>query len=118
MTTYSSNGDSNKYDTSILTNYKSYTGFIDGDNAYTVISVSENPKDMTCLVFKDSYGNAFVPYLVEHYSTIIVVDPRYIYFDVYEHLKDYPLTDIIFVNNLYNPNVLSYSKNLMRAVGK
>ncbi len=118
MTTYNSKGVADKFNSSILTGYASYTGFINGDNAYTVISVPENPKDMTILVFKDSYGNAFVPYLVEHYSTIIVVDPRYIYFDIYEHLKDYPLTDILFVNNLYNPNVLSYPKNLMRAIGQ
>jgi len=118
MTTYNSNGEINKYNSSILTNYASYSGFIDGDNAYTIINVPENPKDMTILVFKDSFGNAFVPYLVEHYSTIIVVDPRHIYFDVYQHLKNYPITDILFVNNLYNPNVVSYSKNLMRAVGK
>ena len=118
MTTYNSNGNVNKFNTSILTNYGSYNGFIDGDNAYTVINVPENPQDMTILVFKDSYGNAFVPYLVEHYGTIIVVDPRYIYFDIYEHLKDYKLTDILFVNNLYNPNVVSYPKNLMRAIGQ
>lgn len=118
MTTYNSRGEADKFSTSILTGYASYDGFINGDNAYTVISVPENPQDMTILVFKDSYGNAFVPYLVEHYGTIIVVDPRYIYFNVYEHLKDYPLTDILFVNNLYNPNVYSYTKNLMRAIGE
>ena len=91
---------------------------MNGDNAYTIITVPENPSDMTALVFIDSYGRAFVPYLIEHYGTIITVDPRYIYFNVYEHLKDYKITDIIFANNLYNPNVYSYPKNLMRAIGQ
>lgn len=118
MKTYNSDGSVNQYNTSILTSYKSYLGFIDGDNAYTIINVPDNPQNLTVLVFKDSYGNAFVPFLTEHYGTIIVVDPRYIYFNVYELLKDYKLTDIVFVNNLYNPNVKSYTKNLFRAVGK
>lgn len=118
MTTYSAKGEVSKFKTSILTAYRSYDGFMNGDNAYTVISVPDNPQDMTALVFIDSYGRAFVPYLIEHYGTIITVDPRYIYFNVYEHLKDYKITDIIFANNLYNPNVLSYPKNLMRAVGQ
>ena len=118
MTIYSANGDVTKYNSSVLTSYKSYDAFLEGDNAYTVINVPENPKEMTILVLKDSYGRALIPFLVEHYSTIIVVDPRYIYFDIYEHLKDYSLTDILFVNNLYNPNVASYPKNLLRAVGQ
>ena len=118
MTTYNRNGEASKYNTSILTSYRSYDAFLDGDNPYTIINVPENPNDMTILVLKDSYGRAMIPFLIEHYSTIIVVDPRYIYFDIYELLKDYPLTDILFLNNLYNPNVLSYPKNLMRAVGK
>ncbi len=118
MTTYNTKGEADKFNSSVLTGYGSYDAFLNGDNPYTVISVPENPKDMTILVLKDSYGRAIVPFLVEHYSTIIVVDPRYIYFDIYEQLKDYPLTDILFANNLYNPNVASYPKNLMRAVGK
>ncbi len=118
MTTYNSKGEVGNYNSSIITGYASYSAFLEGDNAYTIINVPENPQDMTILVLKDSYGRAFIPYLVEHYGTIIVVDPRYIYFNIYEHLKNYKLTDILFVNNLYNPNVASYPKNLMRAVGK
>lgn len=118
MTTYNAKGEVSKFSKAVLTVYGNYDAFLDGDNAYTIIDVPENPKDMTILVLKDSFGRAVVPYLIEHYSTIIVVDPRYIYFNIYEQLKDYPLTDILFVNNLYNPNVSSYSKNLMRAVGQ
>jgi len=29
-----------------------------------------------CMVLKESYGNAFVPFLTSHYSKIIVIDPR------------------------------------------
>lgn len=117
MTVYPKNGEVSKKNGCIRTSYKSYTAFIDGDNPYTIISVPENPSDMTVLVLKDSYGCAFVPYLCEHYGTIIVADPRHVYFDLYELLKDYPLKDIIFMTNIFNPNVSSWVKNVNRIIG-
>ena len=117
MTVYPSRGEAYTLKTSIP-QYKSYTAFIDGDNPYTIIEVPSNPSDLRILVFKDSYGNAFVPFLTEHYGTIIVVDPRYANFNVYELLKDYPITDILFLTNLYNPNVKSWVNNVNRIIGK
>jgi len=42
--------------------------------------VIEN-KDLTdgsaCIVVKESFGNAFIPFLVDHYQKIYVVDYRY-----------------------------------------
>lgn len=116
MTVYAKNGTSKK-NGCIRTSYKSYTAFIDGDNPYTIISVPDNPSDMTVLVLKDSYGCAFVPYLCEHYRTIIVADPRHVGFDLYDLLKDYPLKDIIFMTNIFNPNVSSWVKNVNRIIG-
>ncbi len=117
MTIYYANGGSRTYDSSVAAANKNYLAFIAGDNPYTVINVPENPQDMNILVLKDSYGNAMIPFLTEHYGNIIVVDPRYINFNIYEHLKDYPLTDILSLTNIYNPNVSSWSVNLLRAVG-
>lgn len=88
----------------IDTSYTNYLGFLLGDNGYTVINVPENPQDMTCLVIKDSYGNAFVPYLTEHYGNIIVIDLRYITIDLYEQFKDAGLTDIIFMISTSSAN--------------
>ena len=51
-----------------------------GDNPYAVIHVPENPQDKSILVIKDSYGNAFVPYLTEHYGNIVVVYPSQLSF--------------------------------------
>lgn len=101
----------------INTASRGYTAFLTGDQPYTVINVPENPQDMTVLVLKDSFGNAFVPFLTEHYGNIIVVDPRYVGFNIYEALKDYPLTDIIVCTNIYNPNSSDWVKNMLRIVG-
>ena len=117
MTVYEASGNVVKYNGCIRTSWRGYPAFITGDNPYTIINVPENPADMTVLVLKDSYGCAFVPFLCEHYRTIIVADPRYVNFDLYDLLKDYPLKDIIFMTNIFNPNVASWVRNINRIVG-
>jgi hypothetical protein len=117
MTVYESSGDVVKYNGCVRTSWRGYPAFITGDNPYTIINVPDNPRDMTVLVIKDSYGCAFVPFLCEHYGTIIVADPRHIHFDLYDLLKDYPLKDIIFMTNIFNPNVASWVRNVNRIVG-
>ena len=117
MTVYESNGNVTEYNGCVRTSWRGYSAFITGDNPYTIISVPENPSDMTVLVIKDSYGCAFVPYLCEHYRTIIVADPRHVNFDLYDLLKDYPLKDVIFMTNIFNPNVASWVRNVNRIVG-
>ena len=104
------NGKTTTYDNCINLKNGGYTSFIYGDNGYTVINVPENPQDMTALVFKDSYGNAMVPFLTEHYGNIIVVDARYIDLDAVEAFGDMNITDIIFLNNTSSMTKSWYQK--------
>ncbi len=53
-----------------------YMVFLSGDNPLAVIDTNlDNGRKI--LVFKDSYGNAFVPYLTSHYDEIHIIDPRH-----------------------------------------
>jgi hypothetical protein len=116
MTVTSSTGATYSYDTSIVPTNKTYVTFIAGDNPYTVINVPDNPQDKSILVLKDSFGNAFVPFLCQNYGNIIVVDVRYSNFNIYEQLKDYGLSDILFVNNV-QAITASWAKMYLAAVG-
>ncbi len=116
MTVTSSTGSTYSYNTSIVSTNKTYVTFIAGDNPYTVINVPDNPQDKSILVLKDSFGNAFVPFLCENYGNIIVVDVRYSNFNIYDQLKDYGLTDILFVNNV-QAITASWAKMYLAAVG-
>ena len=117
MTITGQNGATYSYDSPVVESNHTYVTFIAGDNPYTVINVPENPQDKNVLVLKDSFGNAFVPFLCEHFGNIIVVDTRYTTMNVYEQLKDYGLTDIIFVNNVQAANSYAWSKKYLAAVG-
>lgn len=116
MTIYNTAWGTLKRNYCIDTSYKNYLAFLMGDYGYTVINVPENPQDMTCLVIKDSYGNAFVPYLTEHYGNIIVVDLRYITIDLYEEFKDMGLTDIIFLTNTSSANSSAWYNYFLKAI--
>ena len=85
-------------------NYTTYGAFLMGDNAFTVINVPSNPQDKSILVIKDSYGNAMVPFLTEHYGNIYIIDPRRTNMNVYEQFKDVNFTDIVFILNNQSAN--------------
>ena len=48
--------------------------FLGGDHPGVTIEC-DVPDGKTCLVLKESYGNAFIPFLTSHYSKIYVIDP-------------------------------------------
>ncbi len=110
MTIYGTQWGTLKRNYCIDTAYTNYLAFLMGDNGYTVINVPENPQDKNILVIKDSYGNAFVPYLTEHYGNIYVVDPRHVSMDVLEEFKNIHLTDIVFMTNSQSANNTAWYK--------
>ena len=79
--------------------YKDYASvFINGDNPLTVIN-TDNENGKTLLVFKESYGNAFVPYMIDYYQRVVVVDIREETESVATLIDRYGVTDVLFINN-------------------
>ena len=98
-----------------------YLCFIGGDTPVCVIeSAAEGG---TCIVLKESYGNAFVPFLTSHYSKIIVIDPREFNrdgkpsLDLTTFAKEQGIDDLIVINYPYMINNASYVSWLNRLVG-
>ena len=109
--TYMDSSDNKTYynDSCIYTEWIGYTAFLGGDNPYTVIEVEDNPKDKCILVIKDSYGNALVPFLCEHYGSIVVIDPRFASEGFVETLKSISdVTDVLICSALYQVEVGKY----------
>lgn len=77
-----------------------YLTFIGGDNPLTTIVNHDNPSGETCIVIKDSYGNAFVPFLVPHYSKVYVIDPRHFEPSIEDFASDKQIDDVVFVSNI------------------
>lgn len=72
--------------------------FMCGDQPLTVID-TDNKNGKTLLVFKESYGNAFVPYMIDYYQHIVVVDIREEVESTGSLIQQYGVTDALIINN-------------------
>ncbi|MBR3768779.1 MAG: hypothetical protein IKL10_11160 [Clostridia bacterium] len=93
-----------------------YGTFLSGDNPLSTIQNEDKTEGETCLVIKESYGNAFVPFLVYHYKTVYVIDYRHYKNTLSSFLEENPVDDIIFVNNISmtrNPSLVQTLTNFI-----
>lgn len=72
-----------------------YTVFFGGNHPILEIKTTAN-NDRSLLIFKDSYANCFVPFLVPYYENIVMVDSRYYYDSVDTVMNSYGITDVLF----------------------
>lgn len=83
-----------------LDEYSQYLRFISGDRGLITI---DNPKlndGSSCMIIKESYGNALVPFLVDHYDKIYVVDERYNNGQALSFCKENQVDDLIIASNM------------------
>ncbi len=106
------------YKNCIQTSIKTYSCYLTGDQAYSVINVPENDQDKVVLVIKESSANAFVPFLTEHYGNIIVIDPRHIMLDVNKIVKENGVDDIIFFATASTCSKEGYYNYYKQLIGK
>lgn len=88
------------YESAALEQKDKYEVFFGGN--YTRVDIeTPNPEKRNLLLFKDSYANCFVQFLIPYYRKIIMIDPRYYSDDIEKLVEDNEITDMLF---LYNVN--------------
>ncbi len=93
------------YDVSSYNSSTKYSTFIAGDQPFSYIVNPNKDDGSACVVIKESYGNAFVPFIVDDYEYVYIVDYRYFYkYDkynnsIYDLVVDKDINDVIFINN-------------------
>ena len=85
------------------TGTNSYCVFLRGDYPMEKI-VTGSKTGRRIAVVKESYGNAFVPFLLSHYDEIYVVDLRYFQTSLVKLVLDAGVTDLLFLNNIFAAN--------------
>lgn len=78
----------------------SYSVFIQGDLPVVKIE-TEQKNGRKLIVVKESYGNAFVPYLLNNYEKIIVVDQRHFKGNIIDLINNESINELLFINNLF-----------------
>lgn len=77
-----------------------YNCFAGADNPFTVFQNPAVTDGSVCIVVKESFGNALMPYIADHYSTVYEIDYRYWKGNLAEFAKANGVTDVIIANNM------------------
>ncbi len=77
-----------------------YNCFIAGDNPLSEIHNPNINDGSTIVVVKESFGNAFVPFLVDSYEYVYVIDYRYFDGDLCDFALEKGADDLLFINNM------------------
>ena len=90
------------YDSSKLKEKDQYQVFMDGNHPVADIRTNAGT-GRTLLLFKDSYANSFVQFLLPYYDRILMIDPRYYYDSISSTMSQNKITDVLI---LYSANTL------------
>jgi len=81
----------------------SYHIFLGGDHGLLEVG-AESTNGRKAAIVKNSMGNIFAPYLVNHYDTVYVIDYRYFDFGLINLIVEKEIDDLIFFNNAMMAN--------------
>lgn len=95
-----------------------YSTFIGGDNAYSCITNADITDGSSVVLVKESYGNAFAPYLATMYHKVYVLDYRYFTEDFTAFVKNTGVQDVLLLNNISATRNATLINKLDSFVGK
>jgi hypothetical protein len=75
-----------------------YAVFLGGNHALVRITAS-NETGRKLLVIKDSYANSMVPFLINHFDEIHLIDLRHFNSDLRSYIEQHGLGEVLFVYN-------------------
>ena len=75
-----------------------------GDNPLSVVHNTSVGNGSSIAVVKESFGNALIPFLVDHYEYVYVIDYRYFTsttgYSLQEFVREKKIPTVLFINNL------------------
>ena len=97
------------YDTAKLEGNDLYETFLSGSVSMLTIENPHAETDRELILFRDSFGSAIAPLLVQGYKTVTLVDVRYISSAMLDRFIDFHGQDVLF---LYSTLVLNNSSQM------
>ena len=85
-----------------ITSSNKYLAFVGGDHGVVKIT-TDAQSERSIVVIKESYANAFVPWLCANYRTIYVLDPRQLTVNLSDFVKTNSIGEVLFLNYMYIP---------------
>lgn len=101
---------SSLYDESYLSKKDKYSYFMSGNPAHLTVTTNSGTSK-TAVFIKDSYTHCLLPFFITHFSTIHMIDPRYINENLTEYVSSLE-PDVVIV--IYNAKTLSEDTNFIK----
>ena len=106
---YETGEETGIYEVENLENPDPYDVFLGGADALLTITNPNAATDRELILFRDSFGSALAPLLVQDYRTVTLVDLRYVSSQILDQFIDFHGQDVLF---LYSPSVFNNSTML------
>jgi len=90
----------------------SYGVFIWADNPLFAVHNPDLQNGKKALVLKESYGNAFAPWLFANYEDVYVIDYRHYERSVYSFVMENDVDTVIFINNAFAANTNFHAQRI------
>ncbi len=98
-----------------------YNCFIMGDNPLSEIHNESKSDGSSIIVVKESFGNALIPFLVDHYEYVYVIDYRYFTSTtgktLSQFVKEKNCSTVLFINNLTATSATPRLNEIERLLG-
>lgn len=79
-----------------------YSTFAGGDSAFASVHNENITDGSSILVIKDSFANAFVPWLVDQYEYVYWIDVRYTDKTISQMVEEYGVKDVLVLLSVFN----------------
>lgn len=94
-----------------------YLAFIQGDNPIIKIT-TEKKNGKKIILIKESYGNAFAPFLIDNFEEVYVTDPRRVEMNLAEFVNANGINNVMFLNYTFAPSNPVYMKAFLKMLGQ
>lgn len=98
------------------TDKENYLLFFGGDNPIMEITNNSNDNGKSIVVIKDSYANAFLPWLIASYNKVVVIDPRSFGGSIKEEVERYGADEVLVLNYVFSSTFADYCDTLKSAI--
>lgn len=85
-----------------------YNFFLSGDQPFVAIKNKNSRTDKTIVIIRDSFANAFAPWIINNYETVVLIDPRTYTSDLDDVLDEYKPDDVLIMNYIFTTTFQDY----------
>lgn len=91
-----------------------YLFFLGGDQPVIEITNNKIKEGKTIVIIKDSYANALVPWLINNYEKVVLIDPRSFKGSLIKEIERYNPDELAVINYVFTTTFSDYCELLNR----